>query len=346
MTSPTEWVESDILYLVDEKIQESFELEYKACGALVDNNGKKRNSDKDKTEISKDVSAFANSAGGIIIYGVKETDHILTDIDNGFNPQIITKEWLEQVIYSSIHPRIDGLIINQIHLITRNPDHVIYVVYIPQATTRAPHQALDYKYYKRYNFQSEAMKDYEIRDILRRVTSPDLFFAITLNTYDPSVPGVVFKGKSLRITVVEGKILSDPIELNITIYNKSSQPANYAFATISLDPNIIILNTGGMTKTCVGHKNINGEYIEDTTLLESSWSIPNDLPIFKEQWLLFRNIIISIPTVLIVEQKFKNTWIIKSPGMTNSGVFELILTPESYISNMSCSYNLTLNFPE
>lgn len=101
-----------------------------------------------------------------------------------------------------------------------------------------------------------------------------------------------------------------------------------------------------MTKTCVKHKNINGEYIENTTLLESSWSIPNDLPIFKEQWLLFKNVVISIPTVLIFEQRFKNTSIIKSPGMTNSGVFELILTPEFYISNMSRYYNLTLDFPE
>lgn len=101
-----------------------------------------------------------------------------------------------------------------------------------------------------------------------------------------------------------------------------------------------------MTKTCVGHKNINGEYIVNTTLLKISQSIPNDLPIFKEQWLLFKNVVISIPTVLIVEQRFRNAWIIKSPGMTNSGVFELILTPESYISNMSRSYNLTLDFPE
>jgi len=33
---------------------------------------------------------------------------------------------------------------------------------------RAPHQAYDHRYYKRYNFQSIPMEDYEVRDLMRR----------------------------------------------------------------------------------------------------------------------------------------------------------------------------------
>ena len=68
------------------------------------------------SEISKDVSAFANSAGGTLVYGMIEDRHVPTAIDNGFNPSEITMEWLEQVINSRIHRRIDGVRINQIEL--------------------------------------------------------------------------------------------------------------------------------------------------------------------------------------------------------------------------------------
>jgi hypothetical protein len=37
-----------------------------------------------------------------------------------------------------------------------------------QATSRAPRQAKDHKYYKRSNFESKPMEDYEVRDAMRR----------------------------------------------------------------------------------------------------------------------------------------------------------------------------------
>lgn len=57
MKPPWEWDESDIQELVAGQVQESLTLDYKACDALARTDGKKK-------EISKDVSAFANSAGG------------------------------------------------------------------------------------------------------------------------------------------------------------------------------------------------------------------------------------------------------------------------------------------
>jgi hypothetical protein len=37
-----------------------------------------------------------------------------------------------------------------------------------ERSSRAPHQAPDKRYYKRQNFQSSPMEDYEVRDTLRR----------------------------------------------------------------------------------------------------------------------------------------------------------------------------------
>ena len=45
-----------------------------------------------------------------------------------------------------------------------------------------PHQAQDKRYYKRYNFQSAPMDDYEIKDILNRVKYPDLHLSIFLTS--------------------------------------------------------------------------------------------------------------------------------------------------------------------
>jgi len=64
MDEPWSWTETDLLQLIESGSQESLVLEYKASAAL----GK---SDDQKNEISKDVSALANSAGGTIVYGIK-----------------------------------------------------------------------------------------------------------------------------------------------------------------------------------------------------------------------------------------------------------------------------------
>jgi hypothetical protein len=62
---PTTWNEAEIQRYIDDEEEESLTLDYKAADALAKSDGK-------KTEITKDVSAIANSAGGTIVYGLKE----------------------------------------------------------------------------------------------------------------------------------------------------------------------------------------------------------------------------------------------------------------------------------
>src|SRR5688500_10180937 len=107
MKDSWEWTEEDLQQLIDTEAKESLELEYKACPSL-------ENTDVRKDEISKDVSAFANAAGGTIVYGMIEKGHVPIAIDAGYDPNgKITREWLEQVITSRIRQRIPGVRINQ-----------------------------------------------------------------------------------------------------------------------------------------------------------------------------------------------------------------------------------------
>ncbi len=93
MESPRSWTERDILSLITDAVQESISLEYKSAASLDRTDAKKK-------EVSKDVSAFANSAGGVLVYGVQEDTNkrVPIKIDSGYDPVDISKEWVEQVI--------------------------------------------------------------------------------------------------------------------------------------------------------------------------------------------------------------------------------------------------------
>jgi predicted HTH transcriptional regulator len=175
MKDSVEWNEADVSSLIANEVQESLTLDYKQSDALGKSDGK-------KNELSKDVSAFANSSGGTILYGMTENGHYPTLIDSGLDPTDISKEWIEQVLNSSVHPKIDGLRINQIPLSSTGTGRVLYAICIPAATSRAPHQAKDKRYYKRYNFESVPMEDYEIRDLYRRASTPDLWIEFSFGT--------------------------------------------------------------------------------------------------------------------------------------------------------------------
>jgi predicted HTH transcriptional regulator len=156
---------TDLQILINQKLSESLTLDYKTSGAL----GKQY---YERDELIKDVTAFANSCGGQLIYGVIQNGGIPLEIDIGIDKTRISLEWLEQVIETNVSPRIQGVRIKEIQLSESNANMVAYVITVPQATTLAPHQNMrDRKYYRRFERQSVAMYDCEIRDALRRAES-------------------------------------------------------------------------------------------------------------------------------------------------------------------------------
>ena len=170
------WTEAKLLNFITSEIEESLTLEYKSGEALDRNETKKK-------EITKDVSAMANSAGGIIVYGIREFDqenrrHLpekIAPVDRRSYP----REWVEQII-QAFRPRIDGILIHSVNLSSGEND-VAFVIEIPQSNTA--HQANDHRYYKRFNFQAVPMEDYEIRDVMFREQTPNIVlnFLIEIN---------------------------------------------------------------------------------------------------------------------------------------------------------------------
>ncbi len=181
------WTVRDIEKIIHNNLTEMKNLEFKRLAALTPDS---------KNEISKDISSFANSGGGIIIYGIAETkegNSIILELEDGLDSNDRHgKEWLENVIMSRISPKIEGLYINPIKL---ENERYIYAVIIPQSNTA--HMAGNHRYYKRHNFKSEPMEDYEVRDVMNRMDKPRLKLIFT-------VPKVIDSngGYSLRLLLV------------------------------------------------------------------------------------------------------------------------------------------------
>lgn len=199
------WTLEKIKELLEIGREEALTLDYKDSRAL-DN----------KKELAKDVSAFANSAGGIIIYGVQEKGNKPISLDDGVSPHNKMKESIESSLIDRIKPKIQGIVIHPIDLPTGNQ---LFVLEIPQSH-QAPHMA-DNRYHKRYNFNSVAMEHYEVMDIMNRQKGPDiwLIFKLLRSEYEVSNP-------------------SPTIRFDAQIENRSVFPAKTAIITFWFENNL------------------------------------------------------------------------------------------------------------
>lgn len=150
--------EEEIKRLISLNVEESIHLDFKQADSLGKN-------DRKKLELAKDVSAFANSAGGFIVYGLNENNHVAESL-SFIDGDEITKEWIEQVIQTRIQRKIEGLKITPVRF-DNDIKKTIYVISIPESSL-APHMTSDKRFYKRYNFESVQMEEYEIRNLYNR----------------------------------------------------------------------------------------------------------------------------------------------------------------------------------
>jgi predicted HTH transcriptional regulator len=154
--TPSNWTEAELLRLIADGIPEGTDLEYKSLEALQyasDPERKKRVI----FEISKDVSSMANAAGGHIIYGIREEEHLPRQLQQGFASSEGKHEWLENIIGSSIKPKITDLRILRVPLSTSSPGNEVLVAYVPRSLTG--HQTNDGRYYQRQNFSIIKLED-------------------------------------------------------------------------------------------------------------------------------------------------------------------------------------------
>lgn len=136
---------------------------------------------------------------------------------------------------------------------------------IPQATTFAPHQA-GHRYYRRYNFQSVPMEDYEIKDAMRRASSSEPFIYFT----------------PFRLQDEER---ADRVRLCAHIGNRSAEPMLYASIKIIIGQPFFRgerPTVSGWTLAESFLSTSNEGFRPEVLIYSSNYGIPGKMPVFKE----------------------------------------------------------------
>ncbi|HVS37477.1 MAG TPA: ATP-binding protein, partial [Gemmataceae bacterium] len=161
--NPDDWTETYLLSLIGQP--ESVTLEFKAGRALA------KKEDKDrfiKDQLSREVSAFANSEGGILVVGMEDDRNTkprvakqLDGVPVGKGHAIESPDQWQQIVDSCVSPFLPGLRIKQIRLSGNLEGLFALVVYVPPGNTA--YQARDHLYYSRSEFEAKSLPDHEVR---------------------------------------------------------------------------------------------------------------------------------------------------------------------------------------
>ena len=176
--------------MIEDQIPEDLHLDYKEKGSLVPTARGSNRPDKQKRaeDISKDVSSFLNSDGGVLIYGVPETqDPNLTGgspvpggSDIGFLREDIRKETIEDLITSNIQPKPGSELFRVVEVPFGDEGRVVFLVEVTVGIGGV-WQAKDRRYYRRFQFKAEPMEHYEIELVRNRSLAPDLRLVFGIN---------------------------------------------------------------------------------------------------------------------------------------------------------------------
>lgn len=171
--SANPWTEAELAELGPDEYD--FQ-EFKGSGWVVEDGGV---SPWFAGSLSKQVSAFSNSAGGRIFVGLDDDGQIDGGVPVDLKPGG-TRSWLEDIIHQLVDPRLGRFNVFEVPHGDGSvpesaiwPGHAVYVLEVP-ASEDAPHQARDHRYYLRIAGKSRPMGHIHLRDIQRRTRSPTL----------------------------------------------------------------------------------------------------------------------------------------------------------------------------
>lgn len=158
---------NEIDRFIHEGQEENLFIEFKT---VVHPNYDNNNKEIDKKNISKTISGFANSNGGIVVWGIKAKENDKKqDIASDKSPiKELTKflNTLNRLEGQATTPVVTGIIHKKIEI---SSDCGFVVTYVPQSEY-APHMAnyAEKHYYKRSGDSFYICEHYDIKDMLQR----------------------------------------------------------------------------------------------------------------------------------------------------------------------------------
>jgi len=229
---------ASLLQFIELGIPEGAQIDYKEAMS-----GSSKN--ESNKEFLKDISAFANAHGGLLVIGVKEPNDGLS-IDSqivGLSDGINLGKNLERIAATSIDPRIPGLLIKAVP-IPNNTD--VILVFIP-ASMNKPHM-VSYKkqrsFYIRHSESSVPMTTHEIRDtVLSSATSEGRARSYAENQQIEAIeyliktdPGFLLQAIPLISINDKWQVLDEPITSIIRGENRRNR---YRYSQFDLASNVV-----------------------------------------------------------------------------------------------------------
>ncbi|PSR36797.1 MAG: hypothetical protein C7B44_07155 [Sulfobacillus thermosulfidooxidans] len=206
--------------LIKNHMRESVILEYKEVPTDY-RDGKFR------TTVSRTVSGFANSAGGVVVWGVRtgqgNNKDTPTSVPGVSDPETFV-QWLNSVIPNAVQPAC----ITHTEVISRTElTPPIVVTYIP-ASDLPPHQAVletNKPYYTRLDGQFKVMEHHMLEDMFGRRRRPSLSLDVVLlgNKKESTSPG-----PSLHLVTIS--------TYSLVLRNKGRGPAKYTAVQLKVKP--------------------------------------------------------------------------------------------------------------
>ena len=253
MLPSRDWV-NEVPRMIATQEPESLYLEYKERGGLAP---RREAGSIDKQtrafDVSKHVSAFLNSDGGAILYGIRQDRDplktggaplpVFDPKQDGFALGDVTKEELENVITGNIYnrPTADLFNVSEVPIQGR----VVLIVDIAQSLVGA-FQAKDFKYYRRWNFKAEPMVNYEIEDVRSRASGPQLRAVIGLNEMWLQEQAVESVGDAEPV----------PVQLHCGLLNAGIRVAEVALFEFGLDTDVQIKGMPSQTVFRAGLRDV------------------------------------------------------------------------------------------
>lgn len=154
-----EIIEADLQALIDAQVGERKTIEYKQSLPRYDDKEKEKVNGKsvieEKKEFLADVSALANTAGGYLIFGVKEQDGLPVELCGVQTKNADAEKLrLNSLLQDGLSPRIPGIEIETIEVSSKHT--FAFIVHVPQSFL-APHR-VEYKHHARFYARNSAGK--------------------------------------------------------------------------------------------------------------------------------------------------------------------------------------------
>lgn len=168
---------SEIQRFVEQRQEESLTIEFKSV-----NHPEPEGKQYDKKNFSKILSGFANSSGGIVVWGIKAAkDSFGIDVASELKPiKELTRflNYLNMLEGQAVTPFVAGIIHEKIE---NKPDEGFIKTYVPSSEAM-PHMAnyAEKHYYKRSGDSFYQCEHFDIVDMFSRKRSPKLEFVASI----------------------------------------------------------------------------------------------------------------------------------------------------------------------